>query len=545
MSTLTEAAYCGSPTPPQSGCGDGPPREGGGPQPPVASGPDANHRQSPPTAGRSALLPSSSPLLYGPVAPRPPPLPISTLVHDRILCAFAPRAPLSRLPPVRLCQPACGRHWRRLSGRPPPRRRRPPPPPIPGGSLPPAPVGHCQWRQRQRGGVRGGRRLESRIKPSTYTAYAPATVDGVASAPKSRTAFAMSRRRAAAGGPGSATADALRAAGVAGVAAIAAAVLQHGWVESHLQLTLAAIVALGYAGTLAETALDTSKTGLALLTAVGVWTAAATAGGATAGGLDAVAAALGTHLAGTAELVVFLISAATVTELIAAHGGFRPLARVVAAGTRRSPTAAVAAVGAVAFGLSALADNLTATLPPFLGMTAAAGGMWLLTDCLHGRRPGRGGLRAGAAVARVDVSSLLFITGALLLVGGLDEAGLLRTAAAATDAAGVPPWVAAVAAGAASSVVDNVPLVAAVSAVWGGAVPPDDAVWHLVCLAAGTGASMLPMGSVAGVALMALEGVPLGWYVRHVTGAAAAGYVAGLAAFWVMTAGAASMGLGG
>jgi len=505
----------------------------------------------------------------------------------------------------------------------------------------------------------------------------------------------MSRRRAAAGGPGSATADALRAAGVAGVAAIAAAVLQHGWVESHLQLTLAAIVALGYAGTLAETALDTSKTGLALLTAVGVWTAAATAGGATAGGLDAVAAALGTHLAGTAELVVFLISAATVTELIAAHGGFRPLARVVAAGTRRSPTAAVAAVGAVAFGLSALADNLTATvvtllllrgclmhrrlrwrlgavavvaanggawsaigdvtttllwsagrlspgptaaalllpsvvsvavtlavlaaplreggraaayaaastpdavaaaapaaaaanvpprdgvdlspaadlalpprgrivlasgvasllavpafvsateLPPFLGMTAAAGGMWLLTDCLHGRRPGRGGLRAGAAVARVDVSSLLFITGALLLVGGLDEAGLLRTAAAATDAAGVPPWVAAVAAGAASSVVDNVPLVAAVSAVWGGAVPPDDAVWHLVCLAAGTGASMLPMGSVAGVALMALEGVPLGWYVRHVTGAAAAGYVAGLAAFWVMTAGAASMGLGG
>lgn len=551
------------------------------------------------------------------------------------------------------------------------------------------------------------RSLESRIKPSSYTAYATAAVDGVATPRKSRSAFAMSRRRASMGNSGSATADALRAAGVAGLTAIAAGLLQHEWVSTHLQLTLCAIVAIGYAGTVAETALDTSKTGLALLTSVGVWTATATAG-TIRGGVNEVLAALGTQLAGTAELVVFLIASATVVELVAAHGGFRPLAAVVASGQRRSPTAAVVAVGTIAFGLAALADNLTATvvsllllrgclmdrrmrwrlgavavvaangggawsaigdvtttllwsagrlnpgptaaalllpsavsvavtlavlaaplrkgggaadaaaastpaavaaaapdalaanvstpatvaaataaaaaagsgaqdfkatvtpavvslpgasatdlpprarivlgagvasllavpafvsytgLPPFLGMTASAGGMWILTDLLHARRPGRTGLRANAAVARVDVSSLLFITGALLLVGGLDEAGLLSSAAAAVDAAGVPRLAAAVAAGALSSIMDNVPLVAAVSAAWGTSAPPDDAAWHLLSLAAGTGASILPVGSVAGVALMALEGVPFGWYVRHVSAAAALGYLAGVGTF--------------
>ncbi|GAB0491468.1 hypothetical protein MMPV_002722 [Pyropia vietnamensis] len=583
-----------------------------------------------------------------------------------------------------------------------------------GGSSPATPVAGVSAKAGATGAASAAdHSLESRIKPSSYTAYATAAVDGAATPRKSRSAFAMSRRRASMGNPGSATADALRAAGVAGIAAIAAALLQHEWVSSHLELTLCAIVAIGYAGTVAETALDTSKTGLALLTSVGVWTATATAG-TIRGGVDEVLSALGTQLAGTAELVAFLIASATVVELVAAHGGFRPFAAVVASGQRRSPTAAVVAVGGIAFGLAALADNLTATvvsllllrgclmdrrmrwrlgavavvaangggawsaigdvtttllwsagrlnpgptaaalllpsavsvavtlavlaaplrkgggaadaaaastpaavaaaapdavaanvstpaavaaaaaaaasvrsderassvaaapsgvslpglnandlpprarivlgsgvasllavpafvsytgLPPFLGMTASAGGMWLLTDLLHARRPGRTGLRANAAVARVDVSSLLFITGALLLVGGLDEAGLLSAAAASVDATGVPRLAAAVAAGALSSVMDNVPLVAAVSAAWGTSAPPDDAAWHLLCLAAGTGASMLPVGSVAGVALMALEGVPFGWYVRHVSAAAALGYVAGVGMFGLATLG--------
>merc|ERR1711974_515884 len=85
--------------------------------------------------------------------------------------------------------------------------------------------------------------------------------------------------------------------------------------------------------------------------------------------------------------------------------------------------------------------------------------------------------------------------------------------------------------GASSAVVDNVPLVQASINMFGADTPADDPLWQLVALAAGTGGSMLSVGSIAGVTLMTMEGVGYMWYCRRISLWAMVGYGLGIAIY--------------
>merc|ERR1711904_179741 len=87
--------------------------------------------------------------------------------------------------------------------------------------------------------------------------------------------------------------------------------------------------------------------------------------------------------------------------------------------------------------------------------------------------------------------------------------------------------------GISSAVVDNVPLVQASIDMFGDDIPVNDPLWHLVALAAGTGGSILSIGSIAGVTLMTMAGVGYIWYVRKVSFWAALGFGCGIATYQI------------
>jgi Na+/H+ antiporter NhaD/arsenite permease-like protein len=51
---------------------------------------------------------------------------------------------------------------------------------------------------------------------------------------------------------------------------------------------------------------------------------------------------------------------------------------------------------------------------------------------------------------------------------------------------------------------------------------------------AGTGGSVLIIGSAAGVAVMGLEKISFGWYVKNISLLALSGYLAGAAVYYFM-----------
>jgi Na+/H+ antiporter NhaD/arsenite permease-like protein len=130
------------------------------------------------------------------------------------------------------------------------------------------------------------------------------------------------------------------------------------------------------------------------------------------------------------------------------------------------------------------------------------------------------------------MEGVMFFLGVLMAVAALDSAGLLRDTAAFLGAHIKSPDLIAAAIGVASAVIDNVPLVAATMGMYDtAAVPADSELWQLIAYCAGTGGSLLVIGSAAGVAFMGLEKASFGWYLRRVTPWALAGYLAGIATY--------------
>lgn len=141
-------------------------------------------------------------------------------------------------------------------------------------------------------------------------------------------------------------------------------------------------------------------------------------------------------------------------------------------------------------------------LPPYLGMLSGLGTLWVMTDALHAGE-NRDSLRGLAAIKRIDTSSVLFFLGILLAVGGLESAGILKELAQFLDATIPSRELIATAIGLLSSVVDNVPLVAATMGMYSlDQIPMDSDLWQLIAFCAGTGGSVLIIGSAAGVAFM-------------------------------------------
>ncbi|BFG41925.1 hypothetical protein CerSpe_282000 [Prunus speciosa] len=141
-------------------------------------------------------------------------------------------------------------------------------------------------------------------------------------------------------------------------------------------------------------------------------------------------------------------------------------------------------------------------------------------------------LKVPQALSRIDTQGVLFFLGILLSVSSLEAAGILRELANYLDAHIPNVELIASSIGVVSAIIDNVPLVAATMGMYDlTSFPKDSEFWQLIAYCAGTGGSMLVIGSAAGVAFMGMEKVDFFWYLRKVSGFAFAGYAAGIAAY--------------
>ncbi|XP_022149216.1 sodium/proton antiporter 1 [Momordica charantia] len=171
-------------------------------------------------------------------------------------------------------------------------------------------------------------------------------------------------------------------------------------------------------------------------------------------------------------------------------------------------------------------------LPPYMGMLLGLGILWILTDAIHYGESERQKLKVPQALSRIDTQGALFFLGILLSVSSLEAAGILRELANYLDAHIANAELIASAVGVVSAIIDNVPLVAATMGMYDlSSFPRDSEFWQLIAFCAGTGGSMLIIGSAAGVAFMGMEKVDFFWYLRKVSGFAFAGYAAGIAAY--------------
>ena len=169
-------------------------------------------------------------------------------------------------------------------------------------------------------------------------------------------------------------------------------------------------------------------------------------------------------------------------------------------------------------------------LAPFMGILFGLGVLWLVGEIVHRHKDEhvRQPLTLVHALARIDMSSIMFFVGILLAVACLDHAGLLSMLAKWLDATLGRQDVIVVALGLLSAIIDNVPLVAATMGMYDLAhYPPDSFIWEFIAYCAGTGVSILIIGSAAGVAAMGLERIEFLWYARRIAGPALAGYLAG------------------
>ncbi|GAQ84367.1 Na+/H+ antiporter [Klebsormidium nitens] len=171
-------------------------------------------------------------------------------------------------------------------------------------------------------------------------------------------------------------------------------------------------------------------------------------------------------------------------------------------------------------------------LPPYLGMLLGLGVLWVLTDAIHLGEDDRQKLKVPQALSRIDTQGVLFFLGILLSISSLDAAGLLKELATFLDEHLPNVDVVATVIGLASSVIDNVPLVAATQGMYSmQQYPVDDRLWQLIAYCAGTGGSILVIGSAAGVAYMGMEKVDFFWYLKKISPFALAGYMAGIGVY--------------
>lgn len=176
-------------------------------------------------------------------------------------------------------------------------------------------------------------------------------------------------------------------------------------------------------------------------------------------------------------------------------------------------------------------------LPPFMGVLLGLGVLWATTELLHIKKEEntRKSLSISKILQRVDTPSILFFLGILLAVAALQTSGLLNDFADLLNENIGNIWIINILIGFLSSIVDNVPLVAGAIGMYDLSVfPQDNTFWELLAYCAGTGGSCLIIGSAAGVAIMGILKLDFIWYLKNITLLATAGYISGVAVFWLM-----------
>ncbi len=170
-------------------------------------------------------------------------------------------------------------------------------------------------------------------------------------------------------------------------------------------------------------------------------------------------------------------------------------------------------------------------LPPFMGILFGLGILWLVGDLVHRNKEddlAKQRLTLARALTRIDMSSIVFFIGILLAVAVLEHTHILSSIAQWLDHSVGRQDIIVMLIGLVSAVVDNVPLVAASMGMYSlQQYPVDSFLWEFLAYCAGTGGSILIIGSAAGVAAMGLEKIDFFWYVRKISGLALIGYLAG------------------
>lgn len=173
-------------------------------------------------------------------------------------------------------------------------------------------------------------------------------------------------------------------------------------------------------------------------------------------------------------------------------------------------------------------------LPPYMGMLLALGILWVISELIHSDKDEeeKSILSVVTALKKIDSPSILFFLGILLSVSALQQAGVLYDFASWMDANIVNTNAIVINIGLLSAILDNVPLVAAVQGMYPlSRFVADDNFWHFLAYCAGTGGSILIIGSAAGVAAMGMEQISFTWYLKKISFWVLVGYLAGAALF--------------
>lgn len=225
--------------------------------------------------------------------------------------------------------------------------------------------------------------------------------------------------------------------------------------------------------------------------------------------------------------------------------------RVLPVGVGERMSRAVLIVGVLSLLFVPVFKSLTG-LPPYVGIMFSLGVMWILIEIAYDRKQGleeESQHRVSKVLQRIDMSTILFFLGILMSVAGLQTAGVLGTAANFLDENVHEVFSIATVVGILSSIVDNVPLVAAcmgmypvadVASVAAAADPAymqffvqDGLFWLLLTYCAGVGGSLLIIGSAAGVVAMGLEKIDFTWYLKNISKYMLIGYLAGVAVIFL------------
>jgi Na+/H+ antiporter NhaD/arsenite permease-like protein len=169
-------------------------------------------------------------------------------------------------------------------------------------------------------------------------------------------------------------------------------------------------------------------------------------------------------------------------------------------------------------------------LPPYMGILLGLGVLWIVTEILHGGKDDedKHALSVVYALRKIDTPSVLFFFGILVSIAALQSAGILSSFAGWMSATIANENLIGICMGLLSSVIDNVPLVAAVQGMYSlSDYPTDHYFWELLAYCTGTGGSALIIGSAAGVAAMGIERIGFFWYLKKITFLALLGYFAG------------------
>lgn len=191
-------------------------------------------------------------------------------------------------------------------------------------------------------------------------------------------------------------------------------------------------------------------------------------------------------------------------------------------------------------------------LPPFMGVLLVLGILWLLTEVIYGKRSDirdSKKLSISNVIKMIDIPTVMFFFGILMAVGALQEEGLLMTLANYLDRTVHDTYLITGIIGLLSSIIDNVPLVAAAMGMYPLADPAtieagsymaafvqNGIFWELLAYCAGVGGSLLIIGSAAGVVAMGAEHISFGWYLKNITWRAFLGYMGGMLVYILMFA---------